>query len=920
MLWLTACAAICVAGDAVPSPKLKTLLEQPGEHASADAAEPHAARWVAAPPSIAEFLSATCADCHGDGGSEGGFAIEELSWTPDQPAVFDRWVRLLDRVESGEMPPADYEQPSPEARTQFVASLKTPLIRADQSRQLRLGRGRVRRLNRSEYETTLSDLLKTPLRVAEMLPEDARQHGFDTVGEALNLSSVQMESYLAALDVALDQATVRYPQPRVDSYRLRLTEAVTFMQTYRKGGPFRVEADGIALFGPELFSHYNGVIPQWTAPYNGRYRIAVSAYTVQSDEPVVLTLRAGGTGHSETAHVPSQVLRHFVVPLGDADHPTELVWEGRLQRGHFLHVEPSSLRKVRFGNNDRGIETKLQWDQPGVLVQHVDVDGPFYDQWPPASHRALWDGVELAAVEGAQKNGDPNSHLRKPPQRIAEPALKRIAKREGSNKRFVYDGPKTIDGRTFGGEPIHLNARIPDPPLKTLWLKTDQPHAEAERLLRAFLPRAFRRADDDVTDADVAPYLAIARRWMTEGATFEEAMRTAYKAILCSPEFLYRRDSLPSGPSTKLDSAAIAERLAYFLWNGPPDAELLAADLTDPDVRRSQAERLLGDARRDRFLTHLFDEWFDLRLIDFTAPDSALYPEHDPLLEWSMLEETRAFGAKLIDDDLPSAALVDADFAMLNWRLTRHYGLDRAAHPRELDDVDGMAVRAVPLPAESVRGGLLTQASVLKVTANGTTTSPVVRGVWVLDRILGTPPSPPPPGIPAIEPDIRGAVTIRDQLERHRADQACASCHAAIDPPGLALESFDVIGQQRSKYRVLHPKHGDDAAAFTPVERPKRWADGPKVDASGEVAADAGGNGKPRTFRGIRDYKRILLRDQRQLGRNVVEKLIVYATGAAPSLADRSAVESLLGANAEDGYRVRSILLDLVASDLFVTK
>ena len=903
------------AGDLVSeaqrSPSLKSLLKQPGQHDPTGRRD-STPKVQPAPKPIASFLTATCGDCHADGASEGGFAIDELSWQPRQPAAFAKWVRVLDRVESGEMPPADSDQPRPQDRATFVRRLTGPLVAADRWAQQTHGRGTIRRLNRSEYQTTLSDLLHTDLAIAEMLPEDARRHGFDTVGEALNLSSVQVESYLAALDVALTQATTLYPKPPVDEFRLKLQEAATFMQVYRKGGPFRVQADGVALFAPELFSHFNGVLPQWTAPYDGRYRITVSAYTMQSDEPVVLTLRAGGTGHSESAHVPSVDLDHFVVPVGTPETPVDLTWEGDLQRGHYLHLSPSSLRPMRFANNEKGLETKIGWDGPGVLVRHVDVAGPFFDQWPPASHRSLWGDLELASVENAVPLGDPNAHLRGDPDRVAEPALKRTKRDVGSNKRFVYDGPVTIGESTFGGEPIYRAAPIPKPVRSVLWVRSEQPHVDAERLLRDFLPRAFRQDAGEITDADVRPYLDIAKHWMTQGASFEQAMRTAYQAVLCSPQFLYHRDSLPAEGGT-LSNAALAERLAFFLWNGPPDAELLAADLADPSVRREQAERLLADPRRDRFLTHLLDEWLDLRLIDFTAPDSSLYPEHDVILQWSMLAETRAFGARMVDDDLPASSLVDTDFAMLNWRLARHYGLDDAAiEAAGLNAIDGMTPRRVPLPADSLRGGVLTQASVLKVTANGTTTSPVVRGVWVLDRLLGEPPSPPPPGIPAIEPDIRGAVSVRDQLERHRADASCAACHAAIDPPGLALETFDVIGQARTRYRRLHPKHGDDKPAFTPTPRPLRWADGAAVDASGEVDGQA--------FADLEGYRRILLDDPRKLGRNVTEKLIIYSTGAAPSLADRETVEAILDANEGSGYGVRSLLLDVVASDLFAQK
>ena len=205
---------------------------------------------------------------------------------------------------------------------------------------------------------------------------------------------------------------------------------------------------------------------------------------------------------------------------------------------------------------------------------------------------------------------------------------------------------------------------------------------------------------------------------------------------------------------------------------------------------RAQTERMLTDAKSRRFVDAFLDYWLDLRRIVATAPDEGLYPDYylDDLLAESALDETGAFFAELLRGDLPARNLVASDFAMLNEKLAEHYGLPAVA---------AVALRKVALPADSVRGGLMTQASVLKVTANGTTTSPVLRGAWILERLLGQPPSPPPPSVPAVEPDIRGASTIRQQLDKHRTLESCATCHTKIDPPGFALESFDVMGGYR---------------------------------------------------------------------------------------------------------------------------
>ncbi len=269
-----------------------------------------------------------------------------------------------------------------------------------------------------------------------------------------------------------------------------------------------------------------------------------------------------------------------------------------------------------------------------------------------------------------------------------------------------------------------------------------------------------------------------------------------------------------------------------------------------------------------------------------------------------MLAETRAFFRELLDKDLSATNVVHSDFAMVNQRLASHYGIP---------NVVGSDIRRVPLPADSGRGGLLTQASVLKVTANGTVTSPVRRGAWVMRKVVGRPPDPPLPNIPAIEPDVRGTTTVREMLAKHRNNAACAACHNKIDPPGFALESFDVIGTLQTRYRILRDTEDAPMRADSAGGRVVRYTWGKDVDGSGEMA-----DGRP--FKDINDFKKLLLADPRGLARNLVEHMVIYGTGAPVHFADRATVEQMLNRTADRGHGIRSLVHEIVQSPLFVSK
>ena len=465
---------------------------------------------------------------------------------------------------------------------------------------------------------------------------------------------------------------------------------------------------------------------------------------------------------------------------------------------------------------------------PGLAVQWVEVEGPRMESWPPPSHHKLFGELPQAPVPG-----DPNR----------------------------------------------------------LEVVSKDPAADAERILREFTRRAFRRT---VTDADVQPFLARVKAKLAEGYSFEQALRVGLKAVLVSPGFLFLRET-----PGKLDDFGLAGRLSYFLWSSMPDEELLALaaqkKLGQPETLRAQVERLLRDPKAAAFTRNFAGQWLSLRNIDATMPDYALYPEFSDGLKESMALEPVHYFDEVLKNDLSLARFVASDFSMLNGPLAAFYGIP---------GVEGRNFRKVELPPGSHRGGVLTMSAVLKVTANGTTTSPVLRGAWVLDRILGTPPPKPTVDVEAVEPDIRGATTIRDQLAKHRQLPECATCHAKIDPPGFALESFDVIGGWRENYRSVGK--GDAISG-------KRYKKGPPVDAS-DVLPDG------RRFKDIEEFKGLLLRDKDQLARALAEKLLTYATGGAPAAMDRAEIEAVVRAVRPKDYGFRTLVHEVVQSRLFREK
>ena len=421
---------------------------------------------------------------------------------------------------------------------------------------------------------------------------------------------------------------------------------------------------------------------------------------------------------------------------------------------------------------------------------------------------------------------------------------------------------------------------------------------DATAILRRLLPQAFRRPTNN---GELKPYVRLVASALNADRPFDDALRLGLKGVLCSPEFLF----LDEPGREVVSQHALASRLSYFLWSSMPDHELLSlaneGRLNEPHVLRQQVERMLTDPKAGAFTTNFVGQWLDLRDIDFTEPDMNLYPEFDELLRLSMIEETKRYFHEVLDHDLSLLTFIESDFTFVNERLARHY---------RIPDIQGQNFRKVTLPPDSVRGGVLTQGSVLKVTANGTNTSPVLRGVWVMENILGLPTPPPPSNVPAVEPDIRGATTLREQLAKHSNDDSCAVCHDKLDPAGFALESFDVIGGWRDRYRTLgegdHPGFSQHPITFAWV----RYRMGLPVDATGK-------NSDGQSFGDIREFKQLLLSRSNAIATGLTEKLVTYALGRRLGFSDRQDIQEIVKSAAREDYGFRTLIHEIVQSEMF---
>ena len=810
-----------------------------------------------APPQIEK----SCVECHDKDNTKGSLDLTALSFDLKDNANRARWVRIYDRVEKGEMPPKAEDLLKPE-RAELVKSLAASIYEVDHAEVLAHGRGPLRRLNRDEYEQNLRDILQLPeLDIRDILPEDREGHRFNKTTEMLDMSRVQLVAYLDAVEAALHAAmTTEAAPPPVIKYRAVGTDLFPGTGTFgnREAMFFTRDNKAVEFKGKDKGGPTEKDSAKDETLEMALFRAASWPYL---GTPKHFTAKR--TGNYKLRFSARAVLQQPGYVITPATQPLPMTFRTRKpagvdiinevhDAGGIIDIQPEKRvfeTTVRLREGE-AIEYSLL-GLPMPLAMNPNGSAPSY-RYPPFPEG----GQPGVAVQWLEIEGPMESQAWPPP-----------------SHRVLFDD--------LGVE-----------------VKPQDPQQEAKRLLRRFVKLAAR---EPVPEEDLLMFDALIQAQLAKNASFAEAMLAGYKAFLASGDFIYVREPMKAD-----DHFAIASRLSHFLTNSRPDAKLMdlaqRKQLRDPQVLREETERLIASTGFERFVKNFTDCWLGLRHVRRDDPDIRLFPEYrfDEYLVESMERETRTFFTAMIRENMPASVLVKTDFVFANDRLAKHY---------ELPPLSGSVMRKVTLPKDSPLGGLLTQAAVLKVSANGTTTSPVVRGAWVMERPIGQPPPPPPASVPAVEPDIRGAKTIRDLLALHTKSKSCAACHARFDPVGLALENFDILGGWRTHYRGL-----EEGQRITGIDRAGHsysYTLAAPVDSAGKLLDG-------RTFTNVKDLKTLIAADPRQLARNLLQQFTLYATGTPARFSDRQEIESMLDACAKDGYRVRDLMLALVQSRIFL--
>jgi hypothetical protein len=731
------------------------------------------------------------------------------------------WERVIKKLGVGAMPPQGAPSPGPVELTRFrsalIASLDTAAAQKNNP-----GRYVLHRLNRTEYANAVRDLLGVTVDVADLLPSDGGDFGFDNIATALTTSPLLLERYLTA-GLRIAELAVGDAGAETGTATYTISTVVTQDQ----------HVEGLPL------GTRGGILVRHAFPADGEY-----VFLGRLLKTVAEGL-AGVEGH-ETPHVFIVTVdgrQVFSAPIGGkADHDAATL-NNPVAREEFDRRMMSPRIKVTAGLHEVGFTFV---ERP---TQEQNMWRPTLRASQEAHNPAGLPRLRNAIIEGPYNNAT---------SLTANPARQRLFVCTPASARASAGLRPQDNAASEGGC--------------------------ATEILSTVARRAFRRP---VTKVDLEAPLALYREERAAGGDFEAGIRAGLARILTSPAFLFRSEqdpaALPAGAAHRITDLELASRLSFFLWSSIPDDELLnlaiARRLRAPGVLEAQVRRMIADARADALMTAFTGQWLQLRNLDKVTPDILLFPDFDDNVRQALRRETELFFSSIVRENRSALGLLDADYTFVNERLARHYGIP---------GVYGSRFRRVHV-ADPNRRGLLGHGSILSMTAVATRTSPVLRGKYIISNLLNTPPLPPPAVVPDLEESVQKdrPSTVREQLERHRANPVCGSCHRNIDPVGFALENFDAVGQWRHTTRE---GLAIDAAGLL--------ADGTKVD--GPVALRNAMLARPDVFVGT-----------------IAEKLLIYALGRGLEPVDMPVVRGVVRNAAARNYAMQSLVLGIVRSDPF---
>jgi hypothetical protein len=828
---------------------------------------------------VRPFFAKHCAHCHGADLAEAKLRLDTLAADFLNRPAADHWVEVLDRLNLGEMPPEDEPRPDDADLVKVTDWITSELRLVRERSQSTGGRTLLRRLTRREYANTVRDLLNVEFVEGEgpleLLQPDGSMAGFDRISKALLVDPSLMDAYLAAAQDAADRAIVFRP-PLVSQRTLRFEferTPDTAMKYLLYGRAAELDGGVLVIMdgGARTFAKLRHPFNDKEIPTTGKYRIRVRAGADPGvrGEPVYMDVSYGSAGRQARFRVdaPKDALEVYEFESTfDAATPGEfqvyIVNGARFSQGNAeWHQRNGDLTQLaEDGNLFAALRIKARmraegaYDDyvrssllPGVLhtegvpklyLDWIELIGPLQGEYPPPSMTTIFGSQEVAA-------------------RFATSATPREQLLQGAREVFAN-----------------------------------------------LLPRAFRRP---VQDSEVDAIVKLIGAELEAGAEPQQAIKTGVIAMLCSPDFLFLFEPAPDGTPRLLNDHELATRLSYFLWSTMPDEELTrlaAADrLHDPEVLTAQVDRMLADAKIEGFIDSFARQWLKTEEFGRFPPDEQIYPRYYATemagIEEDVKQEPLAFFREVLLNDEPVTSFLDSDWLMLNDRLAKLYALPGVSGP-ELRRV-ALERSASDSEAARRRGGLLGMAGVHLWGADGNRTKPVERGKYILTVLFNDPPPPPPPNAGEVEPNVRGErLTVRERLARHREQTTCNHCHRRIDPYGLAMENFNVIGQWRDQM------DGEKPLAHWGENRPA-------IDASGTLP-----NG--RDFGDFISFKQALREQHERLVRALAEKLFVYALGRTIEPGDRPTIDRVVAAAQESDLSMRRMLRSIVASEAFLAK